>query len=907
MEHAPLPTHATTPTVRALLDHLDLATRNGTRVVRVVAPEGGGKTRLLEETMTALSHTDVFAVRGLSWEKDTPGWIAQRLVERLPTPATRSGRNARITGFESQNRIAGAMRRAEPGTVFVVDDAHFADVESLRAIGTALQLAHDSRNLVLLLVDDSGPAAAVALTRELADRDLVVPPLRIGEVRGLLGERAGANASTDLARQIVELTGGEPASTLALVEHLGVVGLGPDGRVPLPESLAGPARETLAALSSPARDIVGDVAILGTSASWSDLAALRGIDDESTLAASLDEACTARVLTLDTVPGHARVRFAWAMLRHVVLDLMAPTELRRRHTAAIELFTDRDEDAALAHRAALATGADPELSGRHARRAGTLAEEGRWYEAARALLTASALDDDPATADHHYGQGIDGLVESGHVAEATALSLRVRTARGHPERDAVLGYLSTMRGKRREAGVLLERAREALGDRGNAGVTSLASKFVVHSLAEWNPQEMIRWSHMATSDADGDPTSIEAARAIGSLGERIAAADRVDDGTAPVDTEGTAALTGYVQRFELAAGWAALAADDPASARRHLESAASLAPDSASERITIQAQAWLATAHLQLGTWDDALRIVGAAARRTSELGFDLLEPLVHGPGAMIRTMRDDPVGAARHIVHLNPPGDSYPLQTIPSAMAAIQVAAARGDYAEVRRAGAPLVRLGTEIDIDQPGYWPWFELYAHALVLGGRLAEAETLLDRLWERAEPVGHATTLAAIDSVRGRIAGIRGEHALMSELLESSIERVSPLGIPFRLARLQFGAGQTLRRAGRRREADNALGIARDLYEQFGASVYVRRCDRERKAGGINVERAPRHDLTPQERAVAALVAAGNSNAAAADELYLSVKTVQYHLTRIYAKLGVRGRAELAAVYSSPPGE
>lgn len=104
------------------------------------------------------------------------------------------------------------------------------------------------------------------------------------------------------------------------------------------------------------------------------------------------------------------------------------------------------------------------------------------------------------------------------------------------------------------------------------------------------------------------------------------------------------------------------------------------------------------------------------------------------------------------------------------------------------------------------------------------------------------------------------------------------------------------------AGRRKEADCSLGLARDLYEQFGATVYVRRCDRERRAGGVNVERGPRQGLTPQEKAVAALVAAGNSNAEVADELYLSIKTIQYHLTRVYAKLGIRGRGELAAVYA-----
>jgi len=82
--------------------------------------------------------------------------------------------------------------------------------------------------------------------------------------------------------------------------------------------------------------------------------------------------------------------------------------------------------------------------------------------------------------------------------------------------------------------------------------------------------------------------------------------------------------------------------------------------------------------------------------------------------------------------------------------------------------------------------------------------------------------------------------------------------------------------------------------------------VQRCDRELKAGGLktDVEQVGHHRtdltaLTPQERAVATLVASGHTNKEVAGELFLSVKTVQYHLTRVYSKFGIRSRSELAA--------
>ena len=94
----------------------------------------------------------------------------------------------------------------------------------------------------------------------------------------------------------------------------------------------------------------------------------------------------------------------------------------------------------------------------------------------------------------------------------------------------------------------------------------------------------------------------------------------------------------------------------------------------------------------------------------------------------------------------------------------------------------------------------------------------------------------------------------------------------------------------------------ISTARELYLSLGAHTYVARCERELKAGGLHRPRGSRDDveLTPQEEAVTTLVAQGLSNREVAAELYVSPKTVQYHLTRIYAKLGVRSRAELAAM-------
>ena len=99
----------------------------------------------------------------------------------------------------------------------------------------------------------------------------------------------------------------------------------------------------------------------------------------------------------------------------------------------------------------------------------------------------------------------------------------------------------------------------------------------------------------------------------------------------------------------------------------------------------------------------------------------------------------------------------------------------------------------------------------------------------------------------------------------------------------------------------------LTTAREHFARLGAATYVNRCDRELAAGGLHLPRsgdAYSDVLTPQESTVAELVAQGRTNKDVAAELFLSVKTVQYHLTRIYAKLGVSSRTQLAAQW---PGD
>ena len=114
------------------------------------------------------------------------------------------------------------------------------------------------------------------------------------------------------------------------------------------------------------------------------------------------------------------------------------------------------------------------------------------------------------------------------------------------------------------------------------------------------------------------------------------------------------------------------------------------------------------------------------------------------------------------------------------------------------------------------------------------------------------------------------------------------------MPAYQSRISYDYGQVQRRLGRRRRADEMFARAGEIFAAMGATEFVDRCNRERRAGGLGTRVTNSAGLTPQEEEIAAIIADGASNREAAAELFLSPKTVEYHLTRV-PKLGIRTRS------------
>ena len=152
------------------------------------------------------------------------------------------------------------------------------------------------------------------------------------------------------------------------------------------------------------------------------------------------------------------------------------------------------------------------------------------------------------------------------------------------------------------------------------------------------------------------------------------------------------------------------------------------------------------------------------------------------------------------------------------------------------------------------------------------------------------------------MEAQVAAARGDDEVAGHRFESALVRFAELSMPFETAMTDEAYGRFLRRNGERRAAASHLQAALEVYSRLGARALIGGCETELAGCGLTPRRRDGDqspELTPQELAVARLVATGRSNREAAADLVVSVKTIEHHLSSIYAKFGVRSRTQLAA--------
>ena len=901
-----------------MLEAAAVAARRGEpRVVLVEGEAGAGKSSLLARFASGLAGAAVLRAGGDEAELLLPYGVVGQLTA-----------SARGAGGRPGLLATGLSDRVDPLAV---------GADLVMWLGQCCR----GRQLVLVLVDDlqwaDGPSARAllfAVRRLQADRVLVVAAARPGELarlgegwlRFLAGDhRAGrvrlgglgpeevaalgrALGAGELPRRAVsrllQETGGNPLYCRAVLEEAGAGGLGlDDGAVRVPRSLAGTVLARVGALSPAARQLAEAAAVLGQRCELVTAAALAGLDDPLP---ALGEALNAGILAEETGGAAAGIGFGHLLVQRAVYEDLSPARRHRLHQRAAGLV---DRDRALGHRVAAAAGPDDGLAGELEAAGRDAQRHGRAVQAAAWLAQAAAVGSDRAAADRRVLDALEILVTYGEVAQAEALAARAAAAGPGPRRSWLLGTLDFLAGRTAAAEARLVEAWQARDPArdpavGGAAATRLAGLCL---LAGRFP-EAIEWGERAA--AAGAPAAMRD-RALGVLAIALCAEGRGPEGLARLAF--LPAAPAEVPRRDTDAlvmrGIARFLAEDLAGAIADLSAAAARLRAGVPLRSPSQCLSHLALAEWRLGSWDDAVVHAELAVSLARDADRALEFSFVHFAAAVVPALRGDWEAASAHVEMATQAARANDPWTIGAAATAQAfLAMARGDLEGVIDAAAAVRATDRAQPTGLLRRFDWRTLEIDALIGLGRLAEAETALAELEAVLPPAEPRSVLVAAARLRGDLAAAAGHPGAAAAAFQTAWHRAEGLPVPLALAQLEISDARRLRGAGQPQQAVARLRSARQRLTSLGARPYLEICDRELAAAGAPAgpQTMPALvGLTPAELAVARLVAAGRSNRETAAELYVSVKTVEFHLGHIFGKLGIRSRKDLIARLGAAP--
>jgi DNA-binding CsgD family transcriptional regulator len=306
----------------------------------------------------------------------------------------------------------------------------------------------------------------------------------------------------------------------------------------------------------------------------------------------------------------------------------------------------------------------------------------------------------------------------------------------------------------------------------------------------------------------------------------------------------------------------------------------------------------LALAEFSVGRWPDAEATATEGYDAATQAGDVQNQAIALAARALVRAVSGRPVEARTDAEgSLGLTGErSVALARIHAqrALALLDLLADRPQDAAERL--TPLRCRLVAAGVGEPGAIPFAPDEIEALVTAGRISAAEDAVDWLETCGRRLDRASALAGAQRGRGLLAAATGAHDAAIAAFECAVEQHGRLTMPFERARTLLHLGVAQRRAKRKRDARATLTEARRTFDALGASPWSQRAGEELTR--ISGRRPGGSGLTATERRIAAEAAHGRSNREIAAALFLSERTVEANLTRVYRKLGVRSRAQLA---------
>jgi DNA-binding CsgD family transcriptional regulator len=311
-------------------------------------------------------------------------------------------------------------------------------------------------------------------------------------------------------------------------------------------------------------------------------------------------------------------------------------------------------------------------------------------------------------------------------------------------------------------------------------------------------------------------------------------------------------------------------------------------------------QTGLAEALYRMGDWDGAASQAELAISLAQDAGIQLGLGMTYGVASYVSAGRglwelaESQVAVASSSAEMLPWWGSRTY----AAVARATLAQARGDYPAMHYALREFDEQAIRERVDGLGAPAWRALRIEALLGLRRLDAAEAQLRELHDRTR---QAPGWASLEAVRleAWLAELREDAEAAQHAYERGLTLAVELPATLLEARLETGYGRFLLAHGERRRALDLLRGAHEKLEQLRAAPFLAVCDALLQIAGLRpASRGAPLDFTHQELAVARLVAAGRTNSEVGRELFITSRTVAFHLSNIYAKAGIASRRELA---------
>ena len=226
-------------------------------------------------------------------------------------------------------------------------------------------------------------------------------------------------------------------------------------------------------------------------------------------------------------------------------------------------------------------------------------------------------------------------------------------------------------------------------------------------------------------------------------------------------------------------------------------------------------------------------------------------------------------------------------------------LAAAAGDWDRALRHFAAMADRLDAMGYAHPGARPGLPRAIEAAAMVGDRDLCGRLTERLREQARALRVPLVDAHLTAAHGQLALLDGDRDRAVDCLDAAVASYGQRGYRFDAARTGLALARACLRSGRRTRARASAQAARAIFADVAAPGWLASRRAARRAGASGAE----DSLTRAESQLSALVASGRSNREIAAELFVSVSTVEAHLTRIYRKLGLRRRTELTAWFGT----